>query len=203
MLKGDAAALAKTIADARGNAAAEFRLRAIDALRERAADQAKAIHSGLNYENALKGQVKSFVRPNNKGISPAMTAGLNPTEIAALRRSIGGTLGTRTLRYAGNLLGGGGGLGGLATFEVGNTSGGHGAGGIALGLTGLLAGRALRGSSNAIARRQAERLGALIAARSPAAAAARAALPPPRAPTRLLESLALPLAIAGSDRRPR
>lgn len=220
VVKGDAAALSKMAADARGNAAAEFRLTAIDALRQRAADQAKGTHSGLNYEKSLKGQVKSFVRPDNKGVSPAMKAGLNAEEIKALRRSIGGTFGQKALTYTGNLLGGGGGLGALGSYEVGKETGG-----IPGGIASVVAGLALRGSSNAIARRQAERLGALIASRSPAAAAARAAIQSPTLaspaipglrynnpsynprsiyqPTPLLGSLALPLAIAGSGPRQR
>jgi hypothetical protein len=192
VISGDATALARTVAEARSNAAAEFRLRDIEALRQRAADSAKNATGVSNYERALRTQVRSFVRPSVRGgISPAEKAGFNAEEIKALRRSIGGTLGTRLLHYGGGLLGGGSGLGGLGAYEVGRESGGGGLGGMALGLTGLLAGRGLRGASNAIARRQAERLGALIASRSPAAVAAQTAaqssfLPNPAIPGAVL-----------------
>jgi hypothetical protein len=163
VLRGDANLLAQTAREARGNAAAEFRMRALEAVRQRAEDQAGAAHSGRNVENAYRQQLKAFVRPDNKGVSPAQKAGLTRAEITEIRQATRGTSFPNILRTFGNLLGGGGGIasGGLAA--TGYLSGDprfYAAAGLGFGARNL---------SNSLMRSRANYLNRMVAARSPLA----------------------------------
>lgn len=186
VLKGDANLLAQTAREARGNAAAEFRMRALDAVRQRAEDQAGAAHSGRNVENAYRQQLKAFVRPNNKGVSPAQQAGLTPREIAEIRQASRGTSFPNTLRTIGNILGGGGGI----------ATGGLGAAGYLSGDPRFYAAAGLgfgaRNLSNALMRSRTNYLNRMVASRSPLAAQMGVRAPGPPiggTPTNLLSLL--------------
>jgi len=161
--QGDADLLAQIARNARSNAAAEFRQRAIAAVRTRAEDQAGSAHSGRNVENAYRQQLKAFVRPDNKGISPAQKAGLNQNEIAEIRQASRGTSFPNTLRTVGNLLGGGGGVATMGLGGAGYLSGDprfYAAAGLGFGARNL---------SNALMRSRADYLNRMVAARSPLA----------------------------------
>jgi len=163
VLKGDAAQIAKLAAETRGNAAAEFRLRAIDAIRERAENAAGAANSGMNVENAYRRELKNFIRPNNKGISPAKKEGFTPEEINRMRVATRSTSFPNMLRLVGNMLGGGGGIATTGLASAGYLSGDprfYAAAGLGLGA---------RRMSNAMMRNRAEMLSRMTAARSPLA----------------------------------
>jgi hypothetical protein len=179
VLRGDAALLAQTARDARANAAAEFRARAMQAVRTRAEDQAGSAHSGRNVENAYRQQLKAFVRPDNKGVSPAQKAGLSQAEIEEIRQASRGTSFPNMLRTAGNLLGGGGGVATMGLGATGYLSGDprfYAAAGLGFGARNL---------SNALMRSRADYLNRMIAARSPLAQQAGFRAPgPPISATR-------------------
>jgi hypothetical protein len=163
VLSGDAQQVAKLAAETRGNAATEFRLRAIDAIRERAENAASAANSGMNVENAYRRELKNFIRPNNKGISPAKKEGFTPEEINRMRVATRSTSFPNMLRLVGNALGGGHGLmagaGLMAAFQTGDPRYAAAVG----------AGYGARRMSNAMMRNRAEMLSRMTAARSPLA----------------------------------
>jgi hypothetical protein len=165
VLKGDADLLAQTAREARGNAAMEFRLRVMEAAKERAAGQAGGTHSGLNFENAYRQQLNALTKPSLRGKpSIAQQEGFNPAEIAEIRRASRGTGLPNVLRYAGNALGGGGGIATGAIGTAGYLSDKpelYAAMGLGLG------GRLM---SNAMMRSRANYLNRMMAARSPLAA---------------------------------
>lgn len=147
----------------RANAAAEFRLRAMDALRQRAEDQAASAASGMNVENAYRQQLRAFIRPNNKGVSPAQKEGFTQQEINMLRVATHSSSFPNMLRLVGNMLGGGHGLmagaGAGATLATGDPT----------YLAAVGAGHGMRRLSNAMMRNRADMLGRMTAARSPLA----------------------------------
>ena len=163
VLKGDAKQIAALATETRGNAAAEFRLRAIDAIRERAENAAGAANSGMNVENAYRRELKNFIRPNNKGITPAKKEGFTREEINRMRVATRSTSFPNMLRLVGNALGGGGGVvtgAGLATaYATGDPR----------YLAAMGVGHGARRLSNAMMRNRAEMLSRMTAARSPLA----------------------------------
>ena len=164
VLAGDAKQVATLASETRGNAAAEFRLRAMDAVRQRAEDQAGSAASGMNIENAYRQQLRAFIRPNNKGISPAKKEGFNEQEINRMRVATRGTSFPNMLRLVSNMLGGGHGLmagAALATsYQTGDPRYAMAAG---LGYGG-------RRLSNSMMQNRGEMLARMTAARSPLAA---------------------------------
>lgn len=115
VLAGDATKLASIAKTAREEAAANFRMKAIDALRERAELSAG---KGLAPERAYRNELASFVRPDRKGVSPAMREGFTKPEIAEMKKaskvtSLPGLL--RTIGIAGGYLGMAG-LGGASLY---------------------------------------------------------------------------------------
>ena len=163
IMRGNAQHVAALAAETRANAAAEFRVRAMDALRQRVEDRAASAHSGLNVENTYRQELRSFIRPNNKGVSPASKEGFTPQEIARIRQALRTSSFPNMLRLVSNALGGGG---GIATGGLGLTALATGdprfaaAAGVGLG------GRAL---SNAMMRNRGAMLNRMTAARSPLA----------------------------------
>jgi len=162
-LKGDAKAVSALATETRANAAAEFRLRAIDAIRQRAEDQAASAASGMNVENAYRQQLRAFIRPNNKGVSPATKEGFTNQEINRMRVATRSTSFPNMLRLVGNMLGGGGGIATTGLAGAGYLSGDprfYAAAGLGLGARRL---------SNAMMRNRAQELSRMTAARSPLA----------------------------------
>ena len=102
---------AQRAVEARGNWAGHKRTEALEDLIANAQNTAGATHSGLNLENELRKGVRSFIR-QKAGESPASRAGYNDPEVAALNQYARGNTGSNVLRWAGNSLGGGGGIAG-------------------------------------------------------------------------------------------
>lgn len=155
------------LTNARGNAAVEFQAKALDRAEYKATNNAAAANSGANYENALRQQLKSILN------SPAQARQFPPTVRAEMEKIVRGE-GTRNMiRTIGNLLGGGGGVGALASAMSGH----------ALlpgaGLAAPFVGAGIKKAGNAVTERAVERLNEKVRAASPLAQAQRASLPPP------------------------
>jgi hypothetical protein len=142
-------------------------------LRRKAEAEAGSRNSGLNVEAKLRSAYADFTKPNVKtGRSRAQNAGFNADEIGGMERFHSGadTPLRNTIRYLGNLGGGGGGLGTLAAAGLG--IGGSAAyasddprwfGALALPAVGL-GGRVL---GNRIARQNINALDEMIRSRNP------------------------------------
>lgn len=118
VMAGDAAGVAKTLTDARGNAAAGFRSDRLRGVEERADLKAAAANSGANGDNAIRTRVADVI------LNPKQAQGFNEAELAAMRETAEGTRGRNVLRTFGNLAGGGGGLGAAVTGGMAGYAGG-------------------------------------------------------------------------------
>lgn len=167
-------ALSQTQRDARANYAAGFRVnklngeldRANTGLVERADVRSGATYSGLNFDNRLRQNVASFLE------KPANVRGYSDAEIEALNQFVNPGFGLRNAtRYAGNLLGGGGGLGagftGSAATALGSYLTGNPAAGMAIGLGTPALGYGLKKGQNALASNALGNIEEMIAMRSP------------------------------------
>lgn len=147
VVAGPAAAAARTIEDARGNYAAGMRSDKLTGVEEAADLRAGAANSGLNLDNSVRGRIASLL------LNPKAAAGFSAEERGLLEEVAKGTPTRNAIRYVGNLLGGGGGLG---TAVVGGGAGLYsGSAAIAAALSvGLpVAGFAAKRGANALTRR--------------------------------------------------
>lgn len=149
---------------ARANAAAGFRSQRIQDAIEKAKNTAGATHSGGNLQNEIQKQFRSIAN------DPKKMRGFNEQERAAIREIARGTVPGNLLRRTGKLLGGGGGLGQLASGS---------AGGAMFGWPGMLAlpaaGMAANKLGSMSVMRQANKLDELVRSRSPLYGAANQA----------------------------
>jgi len=95
------------------------RTQAIENLYNNAVDKAASQNSGLNVEANLRGGVRSFIATPVRGVSQAAKSGFNPQQIGQLQGFVRGTKPGNALRYAANILGGGGGMGALGAGSAG------------------------------------------------------------------------------------
>lgn len=165
--------LANLQRDARANYAASFRANALTGELDKAATgaveradlQAGAANSGLNFDNAMRQQVKALIQNKER------VKGFSAEEIQALTDfAEGGSL-RNTTRLTSNLLGGGQGLGGLAAGAAGAGVGSQVGGlwGMLLGAGVPAAGYSLKQLQNALARREIGGIEELVRSRSPLA----------------------------------
>lgn len=163
-------AVAQMFRDANANYAAAQRSNSLTGeltrgntgIAEQAEARAHASHSGQNIGNSIRQRVASFLQNENN------LAGFSQPEIDALNGVVQGSRLQNAARYGGNLLGGGGGIGGAVIGALmGHYLGGGGEEGMLLGLTG---GRALKGIDNALALRGLNAVDEMVRARSPLAA---------------------------------
>lgn len=159
LLAGDAAKANSILADARGNWAAYKKASAVQNTLSNAELNAASANSGGNIQNSIKQGFKPLLKNNG-----AKTASWSPDEKAALNSVVRGTWTGSAARAAGNLLGGGGGLGMLVGGAAGYEEGGV-PGAIAAGL----AGRAFKKIGNASTMNAVKRLDTLIRSGSPEA----------------------------------
>jgi hypothetical protein len=142
-------------------------------LTKRAESRADRNNSGLNLEAELRKEYGRFTTPSvRSGRTPASNAGFNPDEIAAMERFHQGvdTPLRNKIRYLANIGGGGGGLGALAAGGVGIGAAGTYASDDPrwYGAVGLpVAGLALRGAGNRIAKQNINALDQMIRMRNP------------------------------------
>lgn len=168
VLAGDAAQASKILSEARGNYAAGKRSAQINGEVDIAEGNAAAANSGQNLGNSTRQRFNSILKSDKK------SSGYTDAEIAQMERVRDGTLTGNVTRLAGNLLGGGGGLGSVASAAVG--AGALGPAGAAAPAFGYL----LKKISDASVNRQVRLLDEMTRARSPLAeASASFATPDP------------------------
>lgn len=165
--QGDAQTASELFDFARGNWAAAKRLEMASGKVELGNLNAETAHSGMNIDNAMRQAVKQLIRPNKYGKTLAEQHGFSDDEMGLMNDIARGTGTTNTLRYVGNLLGGGGGFGQLAMAGIGL------GGAYETGRPELLAlpalGAAARYGAGMATRRQAQNMLDTIARRSPLA----------------------------------
>lgn len=157
VISGDLGAAAETLDRARGNYNAASQAKKIDEKLVQAEIRAGAANSGMNVANTIRQRMADVV------LKPKEARGLLPEEIDQAKAIAEGSRTQNAIRMAGNVLGGGGGLGTVAAAT---------AGGLATGGPGALAplaGFALRALSNKLTVRQAEKLSEAIRSRAPLA----------------------------------
>ncbi|WP_022722868.1 hypothetical protein [Rhodopseudomonas sp. B29] len=160
VLAGDPAAAAATLAEARGNYAAAKQAEKIDGKLVQAEVRAASANSGMNVANTIRQRMADVV------LRPKEARGLRPEEIAQAKAISEGTRPQNALRAAGNMMGGGGGIGAAVIGAgAGVATGGPGA---VLPLVGM----ALRGVANQMTVRQAQKLSEAIRSRAPLASSA-------------------------------
>lgn len=157
IISGDVAAASKTLEAARGDYAAAKQAEAIDGKRIQAELRASAANSGMNVANTIRQRMADVA------IDPKKQRGLTAGEVAQAEAIARGSRGGNALRTAGNVLGGGGGLGAIAAA----TAGGYATGGP--GAVAPLVGYALKSLSNKLTIKQADKLSEAIRSRSPLA----------------------------------
>lgn len=168
LLAGDAAKANSILNEARQNWGAAKRAEKVQTLLSNAELNAASANSGGNIQNSIKQAFKPLLKNN-----AAKAVGYNADELKALNNVVRGTWTGSAARAAGNLLGGGGGLGMLASGAVGYEAGGA-PGAIAAGL----AGRGLKSVGAKSTFNAVRDLDRLLRSRSPAALSLAATLPP-------------------------
>jgi len=153
----------RDIATARSSAAAGFRSERLMQAMERATNTAGATHSGGNLQNELQKAARSILN------SPKQLRGFNEAERAALQQIARGTVSGSIIRRISKVLGGGGGLGQLASGSAGAAMFGP-IGAVAMPAAGMLANRVGSG----MAQRQFNQLDALVRSRAPSYAPGQA-----------------------------
>jgi hypothetical protein len=164
----DAAAAAMLDARGRGNFAAGYRDTAVREAIDKSVAQAAGQHSGLNFENILRQNLRAARQKEAFGT-------LNADEEAALETLIHGTVKANAIRETGNMLGGGGGLGRMVAMGGGGIGGAATAyvtgndplAGALLGVAAGTTGRGLRTYGNARARAGVEAFSDQVRRRSP------------------------------------
>lgn len=161
VIAGDVGAAAEKLATARGNYSAAKQAEKIDQKLVQAEVRAASANSGMNVANTIRQRMADVV------LNPKQSRGLLPEEIDQAKAISEGTGTQNALRMAGNILGGGGGLGTAVVGAIGGVAtGGPGA---ALPIAGF----ALRAIGNKLTIRQAERLSEAIRSRAPLASSAQ------------------------------
>lgn len=113
VIRGPAAEASKVLKDATGNYAAAKRSEQLTEAVDAADLNAAAANSGQNIGNATRQRIKSIINSDKK------SAGYSPEELAQMERVVRGTNSGNTMRFIGNLLGGGGGLGSVVSAAAG------------------------------------------------------------------------------------
>jgi hypothetical protein len=148
--------LSPELKDAISNYAALKRSETVTGKLEQAQEATGAANSGMNLGNAIRQRFKSIL------LDPKQQRGFTDEEIGAMRSIVRGTYTQNALRIAGNILGGGGGLGSLAAAAAGAHAEGM-AGAIGFPAMGM----GIRQLGNAMTMRKVNELDEMIRARSP------------------------------------
>lgn len=161
VLRGDASKAAETLATARANYSAAKHSESIDAKTIQAELRAAAANSGQNVANTVRQRLADVL------LKDKQKRGFTPAELQMMEEIVRGSRGENALRTAGNVLGGGGGLGAVAAAGAGAyATGGPGA-------VAPLVGWLLKSASNKMTLKQAEKLSTMIRDRAPLASAGR------------------------------
>ena len=154
----------RDLAAARASAAAGFRSERLMQAMERATNTAGATHSGGNLQNELQKAARTILN------TPRQLRGFNQAERDALQEIARGTIAGSVIRRIAKVLGGGGGLGQLASGSAGAAMFGP-IGAVAMPAAGMIANRLGAG----LAQRQFNQLDALVRSRAPSYAPGQAA----------------------------
>jgi hypothetical protein len=164
VVAGAATSARDAIKAARGNYAAASRSETVADLARNSELRADATASGQNLGNTLRQRLASLLQ------SDKATRGFSPEEIAAAEEAVKGSKTANALRYIGNYLGGGGGLGAniadLSAAGVGAVAGGPG-GAIVGPIASRTVGAGSKALSNALTKSQVNKLDEMIRQRSP------------------------------------
>lgn len=160
VISGDVGAAAKTLEDARANYSAAKHAESIDKKTVQAELRAAAANSGQNVANTVRQRMADIL------INPKEQRGFSESELAQMDEIVRGSKSGNALRAAGNMLGGGGGLGAVVSAAVGGAATG-GPGAVA-----PLVGFGLKQLSNRLTLKQTERLSEAIRLRAPLASSA-------------------------------
>jgi hypothetical protein len=155
VLAGDTKVAAKTMAEGRANYAGAKLADALDKRVAKAEMQTAAANSGMNLQNQLRQKVNQFLESKD-------ARGLSDPDRKRMQDFVKGTVTQNVMRGAGNVLGGGGGLGTMLTG-----AGGALASGSPLGALLPAVGFGLKALSNALTARQAERLSEVLRSNTP------------------------------------
>jgi hypothetical protein len=117
VVAGSADEAAQALKSGNANYAAGKRSDLLTGIERDAGIRAQAANSGQNSGNAIRSRVASAL------LQPKRIAGYNAAEQAALEGIVKGSKAANATRYAGNLLGGGGGMGQMLTMAAGGATG--------------------------------------------------------------------------------
>jgi hypothetical protein len=156
VVSGSGEGVAQTAAAARGNYAAAKRSEALEGIQSAAELRASAANSGQNLDNSIRSRLASL------RLDPRKIAGFSDEERAAIEGFVEGSPARNVARGVGNFLGGGGGLGALASGYAGATATGNPIGALAPGV-----GVALKWAENKLAERGVKKLSEETRKRSP------------------------------------
>jgi hypothetical protein len=160
VISGDVGAAAKILEEARGNYSAAKRAESIDNKTIQAELRAAAANSGQNVANTVRQRMADIL------LKPKEQRGFSENELSQMEEIVRGSKSGNALRAAGNLLGGGGGLGAAVSAGIGGlVTGGPGA-------VAPVVGFGLKQLSNRLTLKQTERLSEAIRMRAPLASSA-------------------------------
>jgi hypothetical protein len=172
VLAGDPAAAGQALDTANADYSAAKHAETIDNKTVRAELRSAASNSGHNVANTIRQRMADILNPER----PDLQRGFQPDELAMMDRIVRGTKTQNAMRWAGNYLGGGGGLGALHTSGIGAGVGASIAGPIGAAV-GAVAPPALGYILKAIGNRgtlaDAAKLSEMIRSRAPLASSAQ------------------------------
>jgi hypothetical protein len=155
LTRGNAATATETWNNARNNYASARTAERVNQKLINGELQAASSNSGANVGNAQRQKLRTLLT------SPKQGRGLTEAEGGLIESTVRGGPVANALRTGGNLLGGGGGLGGLVSAAVGGTTLGP------AGIAAPLVGRLMKSAGDALTRRQASNIVDAILRRSP------------------------------------
>lgn len=173
VVSGPADAAADIFNRANGNYAAAKRSETITKGEDTAGLNAAAVNSGQNVGNSIRQRAKAIIT------NPKASFGYTPEELAALRSVVVGTIPSNTLRTAGNVLGGGGGMHSWITGATAGVAGAQELGpyGAAAAVLPPLLGNAAKRADAALTSGRMQTADELVRSRSPLAREQQAAAP--------------------------
>jgi hypothetical protein len=165
VLAGPATEAAREFERGLGNYAAGMRAKELESIKRTADLRASSANSGQNVDNSLRGRIASHVLDARK------VKGYTPEEIAMLEAVPVGTIANNIKRGAGNVLGGGGGLGatatGAAAYGIGNLFGLGPAASAAAGVVAPVVGGLLKRSAGKSTQEALDEASTILRQRSP------------------------------------
>jgi len=168
VLRGNADDFMQTMREANANYSRAMQSGNIDKKIITAETRAAAANSGMNVANTIRQRMADVK------LNPKQSRGMHPDDIAAAGQIAEGTRVGNLVRKAGNIAGGGGGLGTLVAGGLGMAGAGAYSGDPSSSFMGLALpafGFAMRGMGNRMTLKQAEKLSEAIRNRAPLASA--------------------------------